>query len=347
MLEQEQEKEILVTPDVTGLSFEEIRGWRWTQFIHPDDLDETVRRWQECVESGKPWYCEHRFRRADGVYCWHVSRAIPVRNTQGDITMWIGSNTDITEQKDLARQKEAFLHMATHELKMPLTALQGNLQLAQRRVLQGQKMLGPEQTDLAKVLGEMSLLLSRAFDQVRLQTRLVNDLLDVSHLQEHHLDVVLAPCDLISLVREVVLETQRAYQERVITVKLPEQEELLVLADHDRIGQVIHNYLSNALKYSSNDKPVQVGLACEHATASVWVKDQGPGLSQEMQQHIWEQFYRVPGIEVYTGESVNLGVGLTTCQGIIHKHQGQVGVESVPGQGSRFWFTLPLLQEES
>lgn len=331
--------------EFTGLSFEEIKDWGWMQFIHPEDVEETTQRWQHALASGEPWYLEHRFRRADGVYRWHLSRAIPMRDAQGHIIMWIGSNTDITEQKDLERQKEAFLNMTTHELKTPLTAIQGNLQLAQRDLLRGQHLFDPEQGDQQKLFDHLSMLLSRTHGQLRVQTRLINDLLDVSRLQEHHLEVFLAPCNLISLVHETVQEAQTVYQERRITLDLPEQKILLVHADRDRIGQVIHNYLSNALKYSSPEKPARVGLTCESTTACVWVADQGPGLSEEMQHHIWEQFYRVPGIQVQSGQGVNLGVGLTICQGLIHRHQGQVGVESVLGEGSRFWFTLPLLQE--
>ena len=85
--------------EFTGLSFEEIRDWGWTQFIHPDDVEENVRRWRHSVETGEPFQFEHRFRRADGVYRWHLSRAHAMRDAEGRVLMWIGSNTEIDDVK--------------------------------------------------------------------------------------------------------------------------------------------------------------------------------------------------------------------------------------------------------
>jgi signal transduction histidine kinase len=104
----------------------------------------------------------------------------------------------------------------------------------------------------------------------------------------------------------------------------------------------VTNYLTNALKYSPTEQPVVVGLDVAGQEARVWVRDQGPGLPPEEQARIWERFHRVKGIEVQSGTGVGLGLGLHICQTIIERHQGQVGVESSPGQGSTFWFTLPL-----
>jgi signal transduction histidine kinase len=104
----------------------------------------------------------------------------------------------------------------------------------------------------------------------------------------------------------------------------------------------VTNYLTNALKYSPAKQPVVVGLDVASNEARVWVRDQGPGLPPEEQVRIWERFHRVKGIKVQSGTGVGLGLGLYICRIIIERHQGQVGVESAPGQGSTFWFTLPL-----
>ncbi|MGH8503652.1 MAG: PAS domain-containing sensor histidine kinase [Gammaproteobacteria bacterium] len=85
--------------EFTGLPFEIIRDWGWTQFIHPDDVEMNVKRWQASIDTGQPFSFEHRFRRADGAYRWHLSRAVPVRNGAGQIIMWVGANTDIDDQK--------------------------------------------------------------------------------------------------------------------------------------------------------------------------------------------------------------------------------------------------------
>ena len=117
-----------------------------------------------------------------------------------------------------------------------------------------------------------------------------------------------------------------------------------VEADAGRIEQVVTNFLTNALKYSPADRPVEVGIAVEEEgeQARVWVRDQGPGLPPEEQEQIWERFHRAQGVEVQTGTGVGLGLGLYISRMIVERHHGQVGVDSVPGQGATFWFTLPL-----
>ncbi|HET8913906.1 MAG TPA: ATP-binding protein, partial [Ktedonobacteraceae bacterium] len=128
-----------------------------------------------------------------------------------------------------------------------------------------------------------------------------------------------------------------------LEVEVPSQE-VQVFADAERIGQVVNNYLSNALKYSESDCPVKVYVMQAGNMARVEVIDEGPGLLFDQQAHIWQRFYRVPGIEVKSGSGVGLGLGLHICKTIIERQAGEVGVESAPGQGSTFWFTLPLAE---
>jgi signal transduction histidine kinase len=121
---------------------------------------------------------------------------------------------------------------------------------------------------------------------------------------------------------------------------------VLVYADADRIGQVVTNYLTNALKYSAGDQPVEVRLEQEEQAVRVLVRDRGPGLTAAQQAWIWERFHRVEGMKVQSGSSEGLGLGLYISRMIIARHGGHVGVDSHPGEGSTFWFALPRLQIE-
>jgi signal transduction histidine kinase len=172
--------------------------------------------------------------------------------------------------------------------------------------------------------------------------RLVNELLDVSRVQAGKLELHPEPVDLATIVRETVEEQREIHPERTLIYPFPADGRVPLMADADRIGQVVTNYLTNALKYSPEEHPVEVGLALDAEQARVWVRDQGTGIPPEEQAHIWERFHRVPGIQVQSGSGVGLGLGLYICRTIIQQHHGQVGVESAPGQGSTFWLTLPL-----
>ena len=173
---------------------------------------------------------------------------------------------------------------------------------------------------------------------------LVDDLIDISRIQADKLDLQMRPmlCDLANIVKEVVQEQGKIYPERTICLTLSSPEPVTVHADADRIGQVVTNYLTNALKYSAADRPIDVLLQVEEQAARVSVHDEGPGLSLADQERIWERFYQVENVEIQTASRAGLGLGLYISKTIIEHHHGQVGVQSCPGSGSTFWFTLPL-----
>lgn len=250
--------------------------------------------------------------------------------------------------RETNRRMEEFLGIICHELKTPLTVMRGSLQLAERKVkrlVATEALLPDEMRHFAPV----QALMERARNQIVVQDRLVNDLLDASRVQAQTLRLLLAPCDLVSIVQEAVEDQRQMAPARTLHIKLPAQKEVAVCADADRLVQVVTNFLTNALKYSPSDQPVDVCLSVEGAMAKVSVRDLGPGLSLKEQERVWERFYRVPGIEVQSGSgvaNVGLGVGLYVCRTLIEKHGGQVGVESQPGEGSTFWFTLPLSEQD-
>jgi signal transduction histidine kinase len=232
------------------------------------------------------------------------------------------------------RQMEEFLGMVSHELKTPLTSIKGNTQLAVRQLknsLQG----------LERILG----LYENSERQTRRLGRLVDDLLDVSRSQAGLLDLQLARAGLPPLIAEAVEEQRQIWPTRRIDIQLPSEPLPALEIDGDRIKQVISNYLTNALKYSDEDRPVSITLKLEAGAARILVEDRGPGLSQEEQEQIWDRFYRSTGIEVRSAprsSTVGLGLGLYISRMIIEQHAGTVGVTSRPGEGSTFWFMLPL-----
>jgi len=199
--------------------------------------------------------------------------------------------------------------------------------------------MADEQAEAAQ---QIQGLLTRADGQVVRISRLVDDLLDVSRIRSDKLEIHLASCDLVALVRDLTEEQRLAHPNRRIDLRLPARKVLSVRADGARISQVLVNYLTNALKYSAEDQPVAVGLDVRGRTARVWVRDRGPGLPPEELAHIWLPFHRAEKVTVLSGSGIGLGLGLHISRTIVERHGGEVGVHSEPGRGSTFWFTLPL-----
>jgi signal transduction histidine kinase len=219
------------------------------------------------------------------------------------------------------------------------------IELAQRRLQRlaatampfpavGERPAGP--------LDEVLNAVERASHAVERMGRLVNRLFDVAQAQSGTLELEPVACDLAALVREQVEIQRLVVSDRTVRLDLPTKRPVCVTADGDRLGQVLTNYLTNALKYSPPDQPVDVSLEVKANQTRVAVHDEGPGLPPEEQKRVWEPFHRAPGIVVQSAGGESLGMGLHICKTIIEAHGGTVGVESMVGKGSTFWFTLPL-----
>jgi signal transduction histidine kinase len=297
------------------------------------------------VSSGE----EVEIETVDGRRKTILHSAAPIRDEMGTIVGGVVADVDITERKQLEealrvanQQMDTFLAMASHELKTPLASLLLGLQLAQRRL--GRLSIGePGAVDeLVNRLEPLNNILGRTSHQAIRLEGLINDLLDVSRIQAGKLELRKESADLATIVREVVEEQRELAPGRTIRLELPCTPLPPLCVDRARIGQVVTNYLTNALKYSAEDCPVDVGLKLEEGAVRVWVRDRGPGIPVEEQEQVWERFHRVSGIEVRSGTGVGLGLGLHISRTMIEAHQGRVGLESTPGQGTTFWFTLPL-----
>lgn len=234
---------------------------------------------------------------------------------------------------------DEFVSIASHELRSPLTSLKAALQLGERRL---RRMGGQDAppADLSTQIDGVLGLLATAEQQVDRQNRLVGDLLDMSRIRANKLEFHVAPCDLATIVGEAVEEQTLSWPNRSISLAAPDGE-IPIAGDAHRLGQVVTNFLTNALKYSPSDTPVEVSLRVEGGAAKVAVRDHGPGLSAQQRAHIWERFHRVPGVKQQSGSGAGLGLGLHIARTIVEYHHGAVGIESVPGRGSTFWFTIP------
>ncbi|WP_040441641.1 PAS domain S-box protein [Ktedonobacter racemifer] len=315
---------------------------QWKTITPPEYQERSAQAAEELLTTGTIQPFEKEFMTKNGKRVpVLVGRALFHRG--GAPPLVIGFVLDQTAHKEIERQKDLMLSMTSHELKTPLAALKGTFQLLQRRA----KRLGTKadrmSPEVSAFLNDLSERLAASARQVDVQTHLINDLLDVSRITAQTLKLELEPCDLVPIVRETVENLRVTAPERSFLFELPEHIIVKVLADRNRISQVVTNYVTNAIRYSSSEQPVTIGLTLQENTARVWVQDKGPGLTEEAQKGLWQRYHQVKGVPVQSGSGKGLGLGLYICQTLIAQHKGEVGVESTPGEGSTFWFTLPLV----
>lgn len=279
---------------------------------------------------------------------WYLMHVTPLEQNSGAAVIHI----DITErkQRELAlheahRRIESILGLVSHELKTPLAGIRGNIELVLRRL----EKMAHQETELGEAEGQTMQRLRSPLEQARerviTQDRMIADLLDTSRVGANWLEMVMHPCDLVEIISHAIDDVQYLAPDRMIHAHLSRVGIVPIIADADRIGQVVSNYLRNALKYSKADRPVEIFLTRDATTACISVHDEGPGLTPEEQQSVWERFHRVKGIEVCYDTGGGLGLGLYLCHAIIEYHGGHVGINSIKGKGSTFWFTLPLAPE--
>jgi PAS domain S-box-containing protein len=311
--------------DYSGLTLEQINKEGWLQIVHPDDRDGNVNQWINSVATGTGFLFEHRFRRFDGQYRWQLSRAVPQKNKDGKIQMWVGTSTDIHDIKELEQQKDYFISMASHELKTPITSIKGYVQILQ-------SVYKNKEDDFLKNT------LKIIDKQVLVLSKLIAELLDLSRIKAGSLELLKEKFDLAELITEIIDEIKLINPGH--TIDFTKDGSVSVFADRQRISQVLINFLTNAIKYAPNSEMIQVRTIKNDIEVSVVVQDYGIGISKADQQKIFERFYRAEGASEKTFPG--FGIGLFIAAEIISRHGGNIGVDSEPGKGSSFYFSLPL-----
>lgn len=214
--------------------------------------------------------------------------------------------------------------MTSHELKTPLTSLNGYLQVLQK---------------IARKSNDTFTLpiLDKSVNQIKKMISLINGFLNVSRLESGKINIEKTRFDITDLINEVTEESKAILKSHEIIFNA--EDEISIIADHDKIGQVLDNLISNAIKYSPGGGIIAIHSSVIDDKVQVSVSDSGIGIKPHDQQNIFSRFYRV---ENHNSTIAGFGIGLYLCDEIIKCHNGKLWMESEYGKGSTFYFTLPL-----
>ena len=323
--------------DFTGTTFEQVRGDGWRAVHHPDYVDQVAESLARGVESEEPWEAIFPMRGKDGEYRWFLSRAIPIRDADGRVIRWFGTNTDITEQRELElalreadRRKDEFLATLSHELRNPLAAISSSLELLTRA-------------------DKDSDLVSAAHDAIGRQTshlvRLVDDLLDVSRITRDRIELKKSCVELDQIMRQAIEVCRPLTEQFEQTIKCEVPQEAVHLdADPVRLLQILSNLLTNACNFSPPGGSIRLTATLEDEHVQISVSDDGEGIAPEQLETIFEIFTQ--GHQSSERPTRGLGVGLSLVRRLVELHGGSVRVRSEGlGKGSEFTVQLPLAAE--
>lgn len=320
--------------EYSGKTTDELKGWGWIDLLHNDDRQSYIDAWRAALDTGQPLQVEHRLLKRDGEYRWHLTRALPMYDADGHIALWVGTNTDIHDQKrveaelkDEHQRKDQFLALLAHELRNPLAPLGNAVQI-----------FPAVQHDPVKA-AELVAIMQR---QVKQMSRLIDDLLDLARITQGRI-VLRREKTLVSSITAAAVEAVQPWikeRQHQLTVTLP-SEELWIDADAARLSQILTNLLQNAAKYT--EPGGQITLTVERADQQIVfrIQDNGPGLSAAMLTRIFDLFMQVE--QTLNRAHGGLGIGLTLVRTLVELHGGTITAHSDGlGHGSTFVVRLPL-----
>ena len=314
------------------LEFVQSNPEAWMNAVHPEDRDKVAKTFWEGVSSGRGFVFDNRSLRArDGVYRWHLQQAVPLRDAQGNVIKFVGTTTDIDDQKrseealaELDRAKTTFFSNVSHEFRTPLTLMLGLLE----EVLTQQR-LEPAGHELLVAVRRNGLRL----------LKLVNTLLDFSRMEAGRAQTSFQPTDLATFTTEIASAFDSAMKNAGIrfSVKcLPIADPVYV--DRDMWEKIVLNLLSNAYKFTFEGE-VALTLTSVDGSVQFEVRDTGVGIPEEHRERVFERFHRIESTQARTYEGT--GIGLALVQELVKLHGGTVRVDSAVGVGSTFTVTIP------
>ncbi len=326
--------------DYTGTTFEQMQGWGWEKVHDPEELQRMLVTWKAALKSGEPWQDTFPLRRHDGQMRWHLTRALPIRNDQGVIIRWFGTNTDITDQREASVAAEAaniakseFLANMSHEIRTPMNAVIGlsNILAISEPLTQKQKeYIKTLQLSADSLLG------------------LINDLLDISKIESRSVELEQIPFSVTKVVQEIISMIGESTKEKGLDLGLTLScecvEKRLFIGDPTRLRQILLNLCSNALKFTEKGG-VYIDIACEESynnkeLVKIIVKDTGIGIAPEKLETIFHKF-------VQADASINrkyggTGLGLAITKTLAEIMGGTINVKSELGKGSTFELCILL-----
>jgi PAS domain S-box-containing protein len=319
----------------TGTTPEMMRGHEWRALHEPAMLPDVLERWRASITAGAPFEMEFPLRGADGRFRWFLTRGQPVRDGAGKVVRWFGTNTDVHALRDAReaaeaanRAKSEFLAVMSHELRTPLNAIGGYTELLE---------LG--------LRGPVTEAQRRDLDRIRVSQQhllgLISGVLDLSRIEAGRVsyDLVRLPLDAFLADLNSLVEPQ-AIAKSLTLVYAPCAPQLGVLADREKLRQILLNLLSNAIRYTPAGGRI-VLAAAEHGEESVaiMVRDTGVGIPADALEQIFAPFVQLD--RSLTQPRDGVGLGLAISLDLARGMGGEILVESQPGEGSRFVLTLP------
>jgi PAS domain S-box-containing protein len=335
--------------EFTGLDYERTKGDWWSNPLHPDDQQRARQRWKQALETGDLYETEYRIRRHDREYRWFLARALPVRDSNGQIIRWYGTCTDVHDQKlfhkqreqlldsersartdaeRASRMKDEFLSTLSHELRTPLNAILGWATILRSTP-------ATQEADLLEGLDTIER-------NARAQTQIIDDLLDMSRIISGKVRLDVQRVDLASIVRGAIETMKPAAEAKGIRLQpVLDPSAAPVSGDPSRLQQVMWNLLSNAIKFTPRGGRVQVVLERVNSQVEVSVIDSGEGIKPQFLPHVFDRFRQADAST--TRRHGGLGLGLAIVKQLVELHGGTVCAKSAGiGQGAAFTVTLPV-----
>lgn len=344
----------------SGLSINELEKDGWMQIVHPEDREENVKHWMESIATGNDFLQEHRFRKEDGTYRWQLSRAVPQRDEDGKIMMWVGTSTDIQDQKMFTEELEKSVTERTSEINQKNDDLEKmNKELQSFAYISShdlQEPLRKIQIFASQIISKEAENLSAAglekFDRIRISANrmqtLIQDLLVYSRasFQER----ILEHTTLDAVIAEVTEDLSEELLEKNAEIHVLHSCEIQIITLQFR--QLLFNLISNSLKFTRENTPPIVLINSKIALGSTFenkllipdqlychisVRDNGVGFSQEYHEKIFEVFQRLHAKEQFAGT----GIGLAIVKKIVENHNGFISASSVLNEGAQFDVYIP------